>query len=79
MKWLRFILKRLSDNGDIAVSVFCFNSNQSLTCKLLHNPPGSQFASDAGEFGEEGTSMTFEKGVATFKLKDGDLVKVVER
>ena len=25
-----------------------------------------------GEFGEEGTSMTFEKGVATFKLKDGE-------
>ena len=58
--------------GSLEVTKEVVNKNDTNTAKEFTFTVTLDDDTINGEFGDEGTSMTFEKGVATFTLKDGE-------
>ena len=58
--------------GNLSVTKEVINKNDTNTAKEFEITVTLDNDTIEGEFGDEGTSMTFVKGVATFTLKDGE-------
>ena len=58
--------------GNLSVTKEVINKNGTNTAKEFEITVTLEDDTIDGEFGDEGTSMTFVKGVATFTLKDGE-------